>query len=145
MEKADPRRLLELVARVLVVASLAVMAWVHLELYSADGYSSIPTIGWLFLVNGIAGSVLGLAMLLSPRRFLALVALASAGMLAGTFAGLVVSMHHTVFGWRGSTNEKYAWVALIDEAAGALIALAMVATRMRGSGWRAVLPVWRRA
>src|SRR3984957_13379887 len=40
---------------------------IHLDLY-LTGYRTIPTIGWLFLLQVIAAFVLGLAVLATPAR-----------------------------------------------------------------------------
>ena len=42
-------------------------AAIHLDLY-VTGYRTIPTIGWLFLLQIIAAFVLGLAVLVIPGR-----------------------------------------------------------------------------
>ncbi|HVV75926.1 MAG TPA: hypothetical protein VHC43_07805 [Mycobacteriales bacterium] len=132
-------------ARLLTAASLGVMAGIHLQLYSTYDYKAIPTIGALFLTNGIAGSVLCLAILVAPRKLLGLTALASAGLLVGTFAGFVVAMHHPLFGFQDSIHAPHAWTALIDEIVGTLIATALAVKSLRGVGLRAVVGVRRRA
>ncbi|HVS67149.1 MAG TPA: hypothetical protein VHE56_01260 [Mycobacteriales bacterium] len=135
----------QLVGRVLTAAALGVMAGLHLQLYSTYDYKAIPTIGGLFLANGIAASVLCLAVLVAPRRLLGLTALASAGLLAGTLAGLLVALHHPLFGFQDSIHAPHAWMAIIDEGIGAVIATALAVTSLRGAGVRAVVGVWRRA
>jgi hypothetical protein len=65
---------LQLGLRVAGAVLLAVSAGIHLDLY-LTGYRSIPTIGWLFLLQVIAGFVLAVAVVVrSP-----LVAAAGAG------------------------------------------------------------------
>ena len=46
---------------------LIATAAIHLDLY-VTGYRTIPTIGWLFLLQVIAAFVLGLAVLVIPGR-----------------------------------------------------------------------------
>src|ERR1700692_1855924 len=46
---------------------LIATAAIHLDLY-LTGYRTIPTIGWLFLLQVIAGFALGLAVLAIPGR-----------------------------------------------------------------------------
>jgi hypothetical protein len=121
------------------------MAGVHLRLYTTYDYRAIHTIGALFLANGIAGLVLCPAILAVPTRFLGPVALASAGLLAGTFAGFVIALGHPLFGFQDSISAPHAWTALVDEAAGTVIAFGTAAMSLRGGGARAVLGVWRRA
>src|SRR6201994_3671719 len=47
---------------------LIATAAIHLDLY-LTGYRTIPTIGWLFLLQVIAAFGLGLAVLVIPSRF----------------------------------------------------------------------------
>ena len=47
---------------------LIATAAIHLDLY-LTGYRTIPTIGWLFLLQVIAAFGLGLAVLAIPSRF----------------------------------------------------------------------------
>ncbi|MGN6475054.1 MAG: hypothetical protein ACTHK4_15585 [Mycobacteriales bacterium] len=136
---------MQIAGRVLTAAALGVMAGIHLQLYSSYGYKSIPTIGALFLVNGIAGSVLCLAILGAPRRLLGLTALASAGLLAGTLAGLVVALNHPLFGFQDSIHAPHAWASLIDEGIGTVVAAALAVLSFRGQTIRSAVAVWRRA
>ncbi len=131
--------------RVLTAAALAVMAGIHLQLYSTYGYRAIPTIGGLFLANAVAGLVLAAAILAVPTRFLGLVAFASADLLAGTAVGFVVALNHPLFGFQDSMQAPHAWTALIDEALGALIAVVLAAWSFRGQGVRAAVGAGRRA
>src|SRR5260370_41075928 len=55
--------ILRLVGSGLLIATAAI----HLDLY-LTGYRTIPTIGWLFLLQVIAAFGLGLAVLAIPRR-----------------------------------------------------------------------------
>ncbi|HVX69683.1 MAG TPA: hypothetical protein VHA79_08345 [Mycobacteriales bacterium] len=136
---------LQVVGRVLTAVALAVMAVIHLRLYSTYDYRAIHAIGALFLANGIAGAVLCLAMLGVPSRLVGLTALASSGLLAATFAGFVIALQHPLFGFQDSIRAPHAWTALIDEAAGAVIALVIAAMSLRGGATRAVAGTWRRA
>src|SRR6476661_6185775 len=55
---------------------LIATAAIHLDLY-LTGYRTIPTIGWLFLLQIIAAFGLGLAVLAIPSRFVILSRLAA--------------------------------------------------------------------
>lgn len=119
--------------RVAGAGLLGATAGIHLHLYTT-GYQHIPTIGALFLVNGIVASVLALAVLAAPRGLPLLgAALAATGLEIGTFAGLLYSTHHTLFGFRDSMQAPYARTSLYVEIAGAVVlaALAAVAARQR--------------
>src|ERR1700749_846665 len=61
-----PAVILRVVGSGLLIATAAI----HLDLY-LTGYRTIPTIGWLFLLQVIAAFGLGLAVLAIPRRLAA--------------------------------------------------------------------------
>src|SRR5690242_2020803 len=64
-QHARPKPAARVVARYLGALALLGMAVIHLEQYASGGYSQIPTIGTLFLLNFIGGTALALA-LMSP-------------------------------------------------------------------------------
>jgi hypothetical protein len=74
------------------------MGFVHLRLWQI-GVCHVHIIGPLFLVNLIGGVALAVALLAVPRRWLALVAAATAVCLAGTLAALFVSAWWGLFGF----------------------------------------------
>ena len=59
-----------LALRIAGAGLLAATAAIHLDLY-LTGYRTIPTIGWLFLLQVIAGFGLAAAVLASGRRIVA--------------------------------------------------------------------------
>src|SRR5947209_17820107 len=71
----------------------------HLYEYSVNGFSTVPTIGTLFLLNFIAATVVGAGLLLSLARISkrsvdplrALLALAGIGIAATSLIGLWIS------------------------------------------------------
>jgi predicted lipoprotein with Yx(FWY)xxD motif len=69
---------------------------IHLDLY-LTGYRTIPTIGWLFLLQVIAAFVLGLAVLTLSLR---LAAAAGALFLLSTLGGYLLSIWIGLFGFR---------------------------------------------
>jgi hypothetical protein len=72
-----------LALRVAGAGLLAATAAMHLDLY-LTGYRTIPTIGWLFLLQVIAGFALALAVLVTGSR---LAAAAGAGFALSTLGG----------------------------------------------------------
>src|SRR5262245_51683783 len=87
------------VARYLGAVSLLMVAAIHAQQYYDAYFSAVPTIGRLFMLNIVVGSVTGL-LLLAPVRLLGrrasdailvAAALAGIGVAAGAFAGLIVS------------------------------------------------------
>jgi hypothetical protein len=95
------------ITRTIGALALLVVGGVHYQQYHYAFYSSIPTIGPLFLANSVAATTLGL-FLLSPVRPLRrlgprpdqLAALAGVALAGGAFAGLLISEHTSLFGFR---------------------------------------------
>lgn len=116
------RGLLGLGLRVLGAALLAGMAAIHVYLY-LNGYESVPTIGLLFLLNGIGGSVLTIAVTAAPRRFLGVAAVLGALFDLGTLAALVASIAVPggLFGFQESTQAFLVPTTLWVESAGVIV------------------------
>ena len=112
-------------------ALLIASAAIHLHLWST-GYDQIPTIGPLFLVQGIAGIVVALLVAIS-RHFL--VALAGALFAAGTIGGFLVSVEFGLFGFQDSLSAPYATMSLVVESAAFVVLLASAYIGMRRAGW----------
>src|SRR5205823_964424 len=110
----------------LLVATSAV---IHLHLWS-DGYRHIPTIGPLFLAQGLVG--LGLALALVATRRLLVVAAAVAYMLA-SIGALIVSDVHGLFGLRDTLAVPYARSSLVVEIAGSGVLVLCAVTRRLAS------------
>lgn len=112
---------------VLAIAGAALLVWsavIHLRLWN-EGYSGIPTIGPLFLAQGIGGLVVAAALVLFRR--LALLA-AGAVTLAATAGGLLASAHGGFFGYQESLAVPYAESSLVIEftGAGVLVVAAVI-------------------
>jgi hypothetical protein len=79
----------------------------HLDEYAGNGFSSVPTIGTLFLLNFIAATVVGVGLLLPLRRMTkrfaepvrALLALTGIGIAAASLIGLWISESSSLFGF----------------------------------------------
>jgi predicted lipoprotein with Yx(FWY)xxD motif len=69
---------------------------IHLDLY-LTGYRTIPTIGWLFLLQLIAAFGLGAVVLVSSSR---LVAATGGGFAIATLGGYLLSLRISLFGFR---------------------------------------------
>ena len=114
---------------------LAGIAVVHGKLW-ADGYRTIDVIGPLFAVDAVLAVLLAVAVVLAPRRIVALVALAGAALAAGTAAGLLLSTRVPLFGFQESLQAQYAVLSLVLEGAATVVLLglaALTARRIRGS------------
>jgi predicted lipoprotein with Yx(FWY)xxD motif len=102
---------------------------IHLDLY-LTGYRTIPTIGWLFLLQVIAAFGLGLAVLAIPRGRLVLAgrlaAATAAGFALATLGGYLLSVWTGLFGFHEVRTTAGIVAGVIDVAAfAALAALAL--------------------
>jgi len=102
---------------------LAVSASIHLDLY-LTGYRSIPTIGWLFLLQVIVGFVLTAAALVT-RSWLA--AAACAVFALTTLSAYLLAVWIGLFGFKEVRTRAGIAAGLIEVAAFAVLALAAIA------------------
>ncbi len=100
----------------------------HLDEYVANGFSTVPTIGTLFLANFIAATVVGVGLLLplgriSPRfgdAARTLLALTGIGIGAGSLVALWVSETSSLFGFTDYGFRPTIVVAIVAEATAVL-------------------------
>ena len=93
---------LQIILRVAGSGLLIATAAIHLDLY-VTGYRTIPTIGWLFLLQVIVAFALGLAVLVIPSRFVIpsrLAAAAGAGFALSTLGGYLLTVWIGLFGFK---------------------------------------------
>jgi hypothetical protein len=118
-----------LVARDLGALAVLAMGAVHLQQYY-DSYSAISTIGTLFVVNFVAATLIGLA-LLSPLEhvagrwggvFVALVTAGGVALAGGSFVLLLVSERTPLFGFQEPGYDPSA-IALSRESEIAAVVL----------------------
>ena len=105
---------------------LIATAAIHLDLY-LTGDRTIPTIGWLFLLQVIAAFGLGLAVLAIPSRLAAgaparLVAAAGAGFALATLAGYLLSVWTGLFGFTEVRTTAGIVAGVVEVAAFAVLA-----------------------
>jgi hypothetical protein len=108
-------------------ALLAAAGAIHLQLWSM-GYRTIPTIGPLFLIQGIAGALLA-ALLLSRRLLIVVVA---AGFMIATIGGLLLSIYFGLFGFMDTLGAPFAGLSLGVEGAGAVLLGGLGVVLVRG-------------
>lgn len=121
----------EVVPRVVIGALAGAIAGIHVDLWSSHGYRHIPTIGALFLLNGVAGAVLALASVALPRRVVPLAWLATAGFAAGTLIALIVSLGGGLFGFTESTRAPLVALSIGVEAPAVLFGSAAALMRLK--------------
>ncbi len=102
-------------------ALLVASGSIHLDLY-LTGYRSIPTIGWLFLLQVIAAYVLAVAILVTGHR---LAAAAGAAFALGTLGGYLLSLKVSLFGFTEVRTTAGIVAGIIDVAAFAALATAL--------------------
>ena len=114
------------VAITLLVIGGAVLAaysgYIHLYLWGRQPYpySAIPTIGPLFLIQGIVAILIGLLVVVT-RRFYAV--LLGAGLMVVSVAALVIDVEVGMFGFQDSWSVPYATSTLYWEVVGAALLL----------------------
>jgi predicted lipoprotein with Yx(FWY)xxD motif len=106
---------------------LVVSACIHLGLY-LTGYRSIPTIGWLFLVQAIVAFVLAIGALVTHGR---LVAVAGAAFALSTLGSYLLAVWIGLFGFKEIRTRAGIAAGLIEVAAFATLALAVAITDTR--------------
>lgn len=114
-----------LVVRYLGALALLGVGIDHIEQYSNDYYSEIPTIGTLFALNFAAATVVGLG-LLAPigriagrwsRGVLILLALGGIGIAAGSLVGLLIAENGVLFGFTETGYREAIVISIVLEAA----------------------------
>jgi hypothetical protein len=112
--------------RYLGAIATVVVGVVHLQQY-ADFIADVPTIGVLFVLNGLAAGVV--VVLLVTRRA-ALGALGAVLLSAGALVSVLISMTDTgLFGYTEPTFRSAVVVAVVAEAAAVLLLLAYLVVR----------------
>jgi predicted lipoprotein with Yx(FWY)xxD motif len=103
---------------------LIATAAIHLDLY-LTGYRTIPTIGWLFLLQVIAAFGLGIAVLAIPSRLVTLSRLAAgagAGFALATLGGYLLSVWTGLFGFKEVRTTAGIVAGVVEVAAFVVLA-----------------------
>jgi hypothetical protein len=106
--------------RVGLAAVIAVSAVAHLQLWS-DGMRNVAVVGPLFLLQGVAGVVLAVLLVVwrSPWPLLGAVGFGAATLLAFVVATLPAGLFGVHSRWSGGPE----WVSAVTEAAAVLLGL----------------------
>lgn len=107
----------------------------HLDEYAANGFSSVPTIGTLFLANFIVATIVGIGLLLPWRQLTrrsgdlirALLVLSGIGIAASSLIGLWLSESASLFGFTDHGFRSTIVVAVIAESIAIVALLAYLA------------------
>ena len=124
------------------LGALAVLATgvAHIEQYSVDNYSTVPTIGTLFLLNFIAAIVIAAGLIAPLRRVTgrhsdavrAVLAVGGIGLAVGSIVGLFVSETTGLFGFVEHGYRMAIVVAIAVEVAATVFLLAFLVANGAG-------------
>src|SRR6202167_1686594 len=137
-----PRGWARIALRVAGGGLLIATAAIHLDLY-LTGYRTIPTIGWLFLLQVIAAFGLGPTVLAVGRPALAgrLAAAAGAGFALTTLGGYLLTVWAGLFGFKEVRTTAGIVAGVVEVAAFAVLAaLALAPARADSTTARAAFP-----
>jgi hypothetical protein len=120
--------------RYLGAAAVLATGVAHIEQYSVDNYSTVPTIGTLFLLNFIAAIVIAVGLIAPLRRVTrhytdalrAVLALGGIGLAVLSIAALLVSETSGLFGFVEHGYRMAIVVAIIVEVAATIFLVAFL-------------------
>jgi hypothetical protein len=115
--------------RIVGAGLLLAMALIHLKLWN-DGYRDVRWIGPLFMANAVLGVLGGLAVLVTPLRWLPWFAMLGGLLQIGTLIGLVLSLTTGLFGFH-ETWGGLVLPTIIVEAAGFVVLCGYGAAALR--------------
>jgi hypothetical protein len=131
------RRLLSGLARYLGAAALLGVGIEHLEQFSVEHYSAIPTIGTLFAVNFASAAVVAVGLVLPLHRLAGplgrlaspILGLSGIGIAAGSLVGLLVSETTGLFGFTEVGYRGAIVLSIVLEAATIVLLAGYLALR----------------
>jgi hypothetical protein len=116
-------------------ALLVLVAAVHLNLYSRDGYRAIPVIGWLFVLTVVTAVLLAVLVVLRPSVIVQSgAALFCLSVLGGYVLSLVLPSG--MFGFKETAISASGWIAIVAESAVAVLLVPTVVVQRRARGTR---------
>ncbi len=120
--RSRPARAVMLLLIIAGAGLTAYSGYIHLYLWGRQPYpySAIPTIGPLFLLQGIAGILLAVLLVVARRLFAVLLA---AGFMVVSVAALVIDVEVGMFGFQDSWAAPYVTGTLRYEIVGAVLLL----------------------
>jgi hypothetical protein len=101
------------------------------------GYRTIPTIGPLFLLQGLSGAVLAVLLVVSRRL---VIVVSAVGFMIATIGGLLLSIYVGLFGFMDTLAAPFAGVSLGVEIVGALVLILVGALLVVGHLSRSSTP-----
>jgi hypothetical protein len=120
---------------------------VHLQQYFGAGYDVVPTIGPLFLLNGIGAAVVAVGLLMPLERLLGdrlgglaagVLALAGVAIAAGALVALFISESQPLFGFQEYGYDTAIKIAIATEVATVVLLLPVVVAELKRAATRTV-------
>jgi hypothetical protein len=110
----------------------------HLQQYSGESYSAVPTIGTLFLLNFISAAVLAVGLTAPVERLpgrlgrlaIPLLSAGGIGVAAGSLAGVIVSESTGLFGFMETGYRSAIVVSITLEVVTIVLLLAHLVLRL---------------
>ena len=122
------------------VIGAVMLAWsgiLHVYLWGKeDGYRAVPTVGHLFLIQGIVGCVLAVVTVIFRRL---LVALAGAVYMAASIGALYKAIHGGLFGYGETSDAPYVQMSFVVEFIGLVAFVAAMISMFAGPRGRAAV------
>ena len=138
--RGRPRSIIAQTSRYLGASAVVATGGAHIEQYAVDSYSTVPTIGTLFLLNFVAAIVIAAGLIAPLRRVTgrytepvrAVLAVGGIGLAVLSLAGLFVSESSGLFGFVEHGYRMAIVVAIAVE--GAAIVFLVVFLIASGTG-----------
>jgi hypothetical protein len=135
-----PRSIIAQASRYLGALAVLATGVAHIEQYSVDNYSTVPTIGTLFLLNFIAALVIAIGLIAPLRRVtgrytdVARAVLALGGIVLGvlSLAALFISESSGLFGFVEHGYRMAIVVAIVAEIAATVFLVAFLVANGTG-------------
>ena len=145
------RAVIAQLCRYLGALALLGVGFDHVQQYSVDSYSAIPTIGTLFALNFASALVVAMGLVAPLQRLsrrwsralLTLLAAGGAGIALGSFAGLEVSETTGLFGFMESGYRAAVVLSIVLDAATVVFLSVFLVAGRRGRPAGANLPPGR--
>jgi hypothetical protein len=113
---------------------LLVMGGIHVYLVAVEGWGG--QIGTLFLLNGIGGAVLAVAVLVTRGRLLALASVLSLLFLAGTLLALILALTPAgMMGIHETLDAELVPTTLVAESLGVVVLAITTVLALRKRRW----------
>ena len=128
--------------RRLGAVTLLVVGAVHLQQYLGNGYSVLPTIGPLFLLNAIGAGIVAICLLAPIERILGdrhadlaagLLAVVALAIAIGSLVALFIAESQPLFGFMEDGYDTPILIAIVSEALTVILLAPVAVTNLLGA------------